>query len=203
MMFFANKEKKFWEWFDKYRDELSNENRANYNKLLDDLLEQLHKYCKNLYFEIGSPGENKMELIITANGDKAYFKMVESLVNSAPKFDNWIITAYKPPMEREFCFEYEGIKLDTSEIWFEPLNNENAPTQIGVQVFISSFSIEKEDVFYNAVYIVLETILGEKSVSEDIDYLRIDKLPEKNEDYISIKQLPEYILWHKKSVGAV
>jgi hypothetical protein len=197
-MFFTSKEKKFWDWFSNHKDELIEESRADYNMLLDNLLEQLHRYCKNIFLEIGSPEENKMELIITANGDKTYFNMVEALVNNAPKFNNWIITAFKPPMERKFNFKYEGINLDTNEIWFEPLANEKEPTELGIQVFVDSFDLDKKDIFDYAIYIVLETILGEKSFAEDINYLKIDKLEKGNEKYISIKKLPEYILWHKQ-----
>lgn len=197
------KEEIFWEWFrvnnSKYYDLNSLFDPNEKEGLLNAFLYQLHKYNPNLYFEIGGALNESQELIISAEGNVKYFADVEALVAKAPKLSNWHIIAFKPPMGVSFVTNYEGVKLDPREIWFLPLINEKKPTLLGIRMCFPSYEKHKEKIFIRVAYQVLDTILGEKSVALDLEYVEVNELPPKPEEegLIELVDLPAYIKWHK------
>jgi len=200
-------EKRFWEWFSKnqnkyfYLNQINNKSAKD--KLLDDFLIQLHKYCSNLYFLIGGQPNEKQELIITAEGNKDYFKKVIDLTNNAPIFDNWEIVAFKPPQGTDFITEYKGITIDPTQMWFLPLEDDENPMLLGLKIYINNYDLKIEEDYLFATYIVLDTILGEKSNTEDIEYIVLEKLPKeyKGLDLIKLSQIQDYINWSKKNTN--
>ncbi|MBA3829612.1 MAG: hypothetical protein H0X33_11795 [Taibaiella sp.] len=197
----------FWDWFKinnyEYKS-LSNLDKKKSEELLNNFLYQLHRYSPGLYFQIGDSITCK-ELIITADGDEKYFADVERLVDCAPKLESWKIIAFKPPMGIDFVTEYENVVLDPKNIWFLPLDNENNPKVLGMKVYISNFNKENEKIYLSGVYQVLDTILGEKSCTQDIKYVEVARLPTHPEKsgLIGLTELTQYIKWYKEVGGSV
>lgn len=192
-------ENKFWDWFkdnnSKYLKLDEIENEAEYEMLLEDFLKHLHEYCEGLYFLIG--GDDKKEIIITAEGDAKYFDDVEKLVSKAPLLPGWDIIAFKPPMEGDFVTNYEGAEIDTSTSWFMPLENSSKPKELGLKIYIENYSAADRENFLNAAYEVLDTILGEKINAAQVQYVDIEKLPVdiKEQGLIELSKLLEYVKW--------
>jgi hypothetical protein len=196
-----NNTKEFWNWFRsnalKY-EQLNIVNAELRDKLLDDFEVQLHKYCDKIYFEIGgSPGEPN-ELIITAEGDANYFEAVESLINDAPVISNWIFIALKPQLTGHFETKWEDIELNTENLYFNPSNNSDK-SGIGIIVYIPRYNHEYEDDYYNGLFKMLDTVLGEKSFALDVKSVEIKA---NNNEYsednaIQILKIPAYINWYK------
>ena len=189
----------FWNWF-------SQENRAYLylntvdpevkQVLLDQILSKLHEYCSFLYFEVGSESEDAGELIISANGDRDYFNVVDDLVAGAPSIDKWTITAFISPRDGHFTMNYEDVTLTPDEMWFLPLENKEFPGLIGIQVCLKHYELVKDSEFLEAaVWKVLDTILGERSSAEDIEFVSIDQLPDEPEEegMIELAELPSYV----------
>jgi hypothetical protein len=172
MRLFNCKEAQFWSWFDRNRLILADRNHPEFKPKLDELLDQLHGYCPHLYFEIGGhPEDSQRELIINAQGRKEYFATAEKLIQSAPKFENWTLIALTPPKDREFISRHEdGVEIDTREVWFKPLENKENPEKLGFRFFVKDFNEDKKDTYYYAMYIILDSILGERSAAEDVDF---------------------------------
>ncbi|HYH15652.1 MAG TPA: hypothetical protein VD794_10550 [Flavisolibacter sp.] len=201
-------EEKFWQWFKNHQSEylqLDYLDDLKKEALLDKFLKQLHEYCDKLYFEIGGdPLKKERELIITAEGNTKYFDMVERLVDNAPGLSDWKVVAFKQPMGSSFVTEYEGIILDPKKMWFLPLNNEKKPQLIGLRICIDNYDRNNADTIKEGVCQVLDTILGEKATSTEIDYLDVDDLSKYNIDkdgLIELIDLPEYINWKKQKAA--
>ena len=193
----------FWNWFSKnnkpylFIHQVDLEERE---RLLDDLMKELHKYCGQLFFEMGGHPDDMQELIITAEGHKENFPVAEALVAAAPEIQGWKMIALIPPRDADFEINFEGVVLKPDEIWFFPLQNENDPGKIGVRVFIKNYEVMKDNSFFMpALYKVLDVILGEKSFALDLDYVDADQLPENPEDMrlSKLELLPQFIEWYK------
>jgi hypothetical protein len=194
----------FWNWFkdnNKAYTFLNSVDEDAKEKLLNDLLEQLHKYCDSIYFEIGGYPNADQELIITAEGDKNYFDKVEALVNAAPKINGWTFIALKPPMPDNFTSKWDDLELNTENMWFLPLSNDKTQ-DLGIRVCFNNQDLIKDnETLTPLLYKMLDTILGEKSFALDIHYVDTDLLPDdpEEEGLYPILELPKYIEWHKSS----
>ncbi|HEY4328040.1 MAG TPA: hypothetical protein VGN20_28910 [Mucilaginibacter sp.] len=195
--------KKFWNWFEKSNKSYLSLDDANEDikeQLLQDIEDQLHEYCDQLWFEIGGmPGEEQ-ELIITAEGDVNFFGQVEALINSAPTIEKWKFIAFIQPQECNNTIDFEGIELKRDDLWFMPLQSASNPKSIGIKVCTADYeAVQENKWFKNAVYKMLDTVLGEKSVAIDINHVDYGKLPEKPEEHgmIELAELPAYVKWKK------
>jgi hypothetical protein len=194
----------FWNWFSNNKDKYFFLNQVDSEvkeKLLNEFEINLHKFCDSLFFEIGGFPDKTQELIITAEGNIEYFDKVEELVNSAPKLKDWNIIAFKPPMDFGFSLTFEGITSNASDLWFLPLENNDNPELIGLRIGFPNYKNNKVKEFRFIAYLILDTILGEKSNALDIAYLDVDLLPQNPDEngYLNLKELFEYVSYMKKN----
>jgi hypothetical protein len=192
----------FWEWFVKNERDffLLNENS---NEVRDSLLQifllKLHQFNSNLYFEIGGFPYETQELVISACGNKDFFVYVEELVSAAPVIKNWKITAFKQPKEIDFITEYNGLKLVPDEIWFKPQDNdmnENS-NALDLYLYVSNFDESRQMDYINALYLVLDNLLGEYDSANNIGCIEVINLPKTTAGLNNLKELAPYIDWIK------
>jgi hypothetical protein len=195
-----DKIERFWNWFkvnnQKFLFLNQIDSREVKDKLLDEFLLELHKYCDKLFFEIGGQPEDKnVELIISAEGNADFFGYVEKLVDSAPEIKSWEVIAFKPPMGKGFKTNYRGKEFDPSRIIFIPLNHEDDPKLVGLQVCYPDYLDAERDIFINGTYIAIDSLIGEKSTALDINYLDVARTPENIADYDfkHLEDIREYI----------
>ena len=199
----------FWNWFranseDLLKlsgDEISAEKTE---KLLDELLDQLHKYCDRLYFDIGGQSGEEQELIITAEGNPEYFPFVEELINNAPIIKNWQFIAFMQPRGLDYTSKFEDIELIPSDLWFLPLDNPGKPKSIGLRICLPNYeSVKRSKWLKAAVFKMLDAMLGEKAFALDLDYIDIGALPNNPEEHgmMELKDLPAFIKWKKAKLS--
>lgn len=175
----------------------------------DKLISELHLYNKELNLIIKNKSD-VAELIITANGNPYLFKEVELLIHYAPVVERWKITAFLQPEQNitkyqngtDKPFEYYGIYLKISEMYFQPLKNKNKPIELGIRVYIKKYIIYKDTPrLREAVYIHLEHLLGEKSFANDISLIDIAQIPNDIEGnrLLKLYAISDYIKQLKKS----
>ncbi len=195
----SKKATKFWNWFSTNQNKFSFINEVEETErdnLLDEFITVLHQFNENIYFEIGGdPDEDKKELIITAEGVVDYFQEVEKLVEAAPEYKDWEIIAFKPPMGEGFKTNYAGIEFDPEKIIFIPLENEEQPDAIGINVCYPDFDESDREVLMEGTYLMLDAIIGEKSTTLDINYLEITQTPENIADlnFMYCSEIADYI----------
>ena len=193
----------FWSWFEKSRARLETYTDDEREAVLDDILEELHKYSDGLWFEIGGHPEGPKELIISAEGDSDYFAEVVSLVAQAPKLEGWRFIAFKPPQGFEFATSYGDIHVDPSKSWFLPLDSASDPKSLGLRVAVANFHESKAEAFTTAVYLVLDAGLGELRARKCVNYVEVVAAPSNPEDegFMELKELDQYITWREAKRG--
>jgi hypothetical protein len=158
--------------------------KAEREKYFGKLNELLYEYNEDLGVIITN-SKDKSELIITAKGNPYLFKDVELLVHYAPTIKPWIITAFLQPVGDidEFekgtdkPLEYFGISLKISQMYFIPLEYSDNPNRLGLRVYLKNYIVLKDNPkLRDAVYTVIEHIVGEKAFAKDINYIELVQL---------------------------
>jgi len=166
-----------------------------------NLKEVLNLYNKDLDLIIKNK-KNDAELIITAHGNPYLFKEVELLVLYAPKIKRWKITAFIQP-ETDLTkyengtdkpFKFYGINLKVSDINFVLLGDPDKPLDFGIRVFLKNYIIYKENPkLKEAVYILIEHLIGEKSFANDLKFIDINQLNQIDENHLKLHHLKLYL----------
>lgn len=187
----------FWQWFLK-RQERIEAFKEGSDQVIDELLSQLHKYNKHLFLELSVNSEIK-ELVITAEGDTEQFESVRNLIAKAPSLKNWKFTAFKPALGFGFVNKYMGVEYDPSKLWFLPLEKTSDPSAIGIKIGIPNFDEKTHIHSRAALWIILDTGLGELVAAQDIQFMETGALPSdpEKEGYIELIELPKYLEWKK------
>jgi hypothetical protein len=196
---------RFWNWFDKNQNKflfLSDVTESEKDKLMAEFLSELHKFNEDIYFEIGGhPDDEKVELVISAEGFIEFFPAVEKLTSLAPEYENWEIIAFKPPMGNGFSLNYRDKVFDPEKIIYIPLTAKQDPKAIGFNVCYPDYEESEKEIYVNGTYLILDTIIGEKSTALDIDHMEVIKTPENISefDFGHLSNIGEYIT-EKKNV---
>src|SRR6266700_1534411 len=138
----------FWQWFidneQRFRqvEKTSSEEALAF---LDELIGQMKPFNPWLKALAGPYSKDKLELIITADGDIALFCKVEELVQAAPPVPGWVITAHKPALG------FEGIRIDmyekefsTDSMHFYPILHENYPDEVSIILTHTAYDKEED-----------------------------------------------------------
>ena len=199
------KAERFWNWFNINQNKfllLSDVTESEKDKLMAEFLSELHEFNEDIYFEIGGhPADEKVELVISAEGCIEFFPAVEKLTSLAPEYKNWDIIAFKPPMGKGFSLNYRDKVFDPEKIIYIPLTAKQDPKAIGFNVCYPDFEESEKEIYINGTYLVLDTIIGEKSTALDIDHMEVIKTPENITDYNfgHLSNIGEYIMKKKNS----
>lgn len=192
--------KNFWNWFEvnqyKYLFVNDIEDKSELERLMDEFHQALSKYSDELSFEIGgSEQAEKLELIISAEGVKENFPLVEALVDAAPNHKDWHFIKFKPPGGEGFELEIAGKIFNPKDIIVIPLRNDDLPNAVGLEICYPDFNKEEEELYWTATFIMIDNILGEKSAVLDIEYIDIIQTPEDltEFDFLHLNNLREFV----------
>jgi hypothetical protein len=183
----------FWRWF------IVNQSRflaidTPSNPLVRLIGAKLREINKDLHFEVCAD-RRPCEFIISASGKQALFKLVRLVIDQAPHIDDWKFIALKPPSGFKFTTSYKGVNINPKETWFLPLKKKGDSKFLGFRIAVSPEIDPKAPETRVAVFIVLDTGLGEQVVAEVVNYIEIENVPKDPEKlgYGRLEKLPQYI----------
>jgi hypothetical protein len=185
----------FWTLFSLRADALSKIESAE-NPVYDEILAKLHEVHDGLYFEI-STKDGASELIITAEGEKALFGLVDDIVAAAPKVQGWSYVALKPKVGLARSITWEGHVIDCAEVVFEPLEDEKSG-DFGIRLLVPDLPKDKQESVHNGLLRVLDHALGERRFADEIKFTEVDALDADADDYIPLSALDRFIDWRKE-----
>jgi len=194
----------FWKWFVENEVRFRQVEKTNSEEaliFLDDLIGEMKPFNPWLKALAGPYGNDKHELIITADGDIALFCKVEELVQAAPAVEGWVITAHKPPLG------FEGISIDmydkefnAKSMSFFPILNDHYPDEVDIRLTHTEYDSEEDKQFQAGGMIYLENGLGEINVATKIDRYEVGPTPtvDKAVELIPVSKLNDYLNWREK-----
>jgi hypothetical protein len=200
----VTKARRFWEWFVRNEPRLRVRQKPRDEALLDEVLNQLHEYCDQLWFEYGGMPEGPHEFIISAGGHVEFFAAARRLVAAAPDIPNWRFIALKPASGFDFVTEYQELLLDPGKMWFLPLKSGSNPDDLGLLITGPAHAEASRRDFLAACWVVLDCGLGEQAAAENIQHLEVGPMPDDPpaNGYIELHDLKEYIEWRTRRKGS-
>ncbi|MDT0554651.1 DUF695 domain-containing protein [Patiriisocius hiemis] len=192
----------FWNWFEQNEKKFHKvlKEQGNINKVFfDKLAPKLNELKDGFWFLAGMYDDNTAELILTADGIIKNIVFVEELVQSAPKMNNWKITALKQPSDiNQYGIEMDGYKFDESKMDFYSTDHNQMPDEIDITITHKDFSEENRAVMTNGVYLALDNSLGELNSVTTIDNVNIINSKDATSDLIPLEKLKDFLTWREK-----
>lgn len=178
-------ENKFWNWFSKHQETYFSgaDDQGLQEKLFDDLSRELRKVHEDLVFEFSPIHNNGIrELTISAEGIRELFPVVEKLIGEAPEIKNWQFNAFRQRVPGDdFKIEFGDINIAYSDIYFRYVDGDYG--KLGIELNIRNYDGQGQT--QNAVYILLDGLIGEYDVAMGIDWIDWVKLEESNIDNLN------------------
>lgn len=175
------KEEKFWDWFSKNNLTYYNEVEGidTTKPLFQKLNAELAKVNDELTWEFSPVKDNGIrEFTISADGMKDFFPIVEKLVNAAPEIPNWKINAFRQRIPGDdLKIDYGDFSVSYSDIFFKYADEGE---KIGIELYIRDFDGNGHK--QNAIYILLDGLIGEYDTETVIDWIEWKKLNESETD---------------------
>ena len=160
-----DKDKDFWNWFSKNQNEYYHYEK-NQKFLFDELSNRLKNIDSNLTFEFSPINNDSIrEFTISADGLKESFPTVIRLVDKAPSIPNWKINAFRkrvPGDKMQIVYD-DSLKISYDDIYFRYVEDSG---KIDLELNIRNY--KKESGFDNAVFILLDALIGEYDVETKI-----------------------------------
>ena len=197
----------FWNWFQDNNQTIKNfinETPKSQKQISHWIKHRLGFYSKELDYMIIFPKKptEKTELIITANGNPEYFTRVTELIKHAPVLKHWKFTAFiQPTVHIEKIMDgldepyvFQEITIKTSEIKFLPLAYDEKKKKLNIIVYLKNYNIHCDTkTWKQAIYIIMQDLLGEKSLYQNINFVQLACLPTNTEELIELYDLQFYI----------
>ena len=160
-----NKEAKFWKWFLKHLNELSDLDADN--PIVGELHQQLMKIHPLLVFEV-TPKDEKGQniLVISTDGVRGGIPAVKKLVSSAPEIIGWQIIAFRPALTESITIEMEGVKISSDDILFD--YRDRPDERIDVTLYTKDVNENNRDEYMRAAFVLLDAAIGEYAVMTKI-----------------------------------
>ncbi|MAS94453.1 MAG: hypothetical protein CMO55_14735 [Verrucomicrobiales bacterium] len=180
---------KFWREFEILTPKLEDLRTAD-DPVYDEMLAALQKVDSDLYFEFcSSPGSN--EFIVTADGQKKLFPLVEMIVEEAPDMDDWEFFALKPKRGFPVTTRWEQVVVAIEDVSVVPVFRETG--EMGLWLYVQGLCEANEGDIHNALLRALDVGLGERRFAEMVVATWVHPASEAPESAFPLSELDEYI----------
>ena len=149
----------FWEWFTQKEKYIYDELESNTDEIAFLIAEQLKMIHRDLVFEISfEKEENKMNFVVSADGDISLFPLVIELCGIAPTYQRWNIVPFRPRLEQKNqVIDVDGIKLDYDDVYFTYTTQDD---YLNLDVYIKGYD-QEDNRYIHTYFILLDSLIGE------------------------------------------
>ncbi|KQZ42607.1 hypothetical protein [Duganella sp. Root1480D1] len=187
----ASPESDFWTWFQK-SDNMLFDFETDQEAVFDQLAAKMHQVDARLTFEFGPKKQGRREFVISADGNRDAFPMVEKLYAAAPHLARWNVIKFRPRRE-PFDISYGGVtvKAQTVSAFVRRDGGKAA-----IAVLIPGYTKARHNEYAMIAFLLLDQALGEYDVETRIGGVDVTAPSARYPKTTPLKDLP-------KSVDAV
>lgn len=175
----------FWKWFEANAAALHAE--KNLQEVMGKISEQLERDHPGIFAEIGQDGDLRV-LVISADGNKKFFPLVQKVYAARPNVRGWNILAFRQRDRDPFSIEMHGIKLDPKSMKYVA---EREPDKLSITVFVPGFT--ETDEMKQGLYMVLDHTIGELDMETRIGGIGFAPIERAPRDAAPLTDLPALI----------
>jgi len=172
---FKEKVQSFWEAFAKEESEIRSmmDNKVDGNTLLKFVSNILNIAFKDPYFEMGINKDDKYELIMTPEGNRAKLLQLHYWLQMAPEnlWEKWNFYSTKPGHpDSDFGMQMYDISISKEDVTIYYEIDEERP-KVNIQVYSPKLMSLEENHRFNMFFIFLDQFIGELYTMEYIGYI--------------------------------
>lgn len=185
-------ELEFWKWFESNSDELKGVVDCTEN-ICGELNTRMTRIDEGLVFAFGPAEDGAREFIVSADGNRKIFPVVQRLVAAAPDIPGWRIIAFRPAAGFGMEMRIGEATLDPDDILYLA-KVEDGFVNLTLYLKKDLPDASEEDISW-AVFLLLDYGLGEYIVETKIGGVEIQPLPhgELSTDLTPLKELPKLV----------
>lgn len=174
----------FWAWFRDHAAEL----HANpqLEQVMHTLGDELAKVNKGVFAELA--GGDTRTLVLTANGDKALFPLVQQLYDARVAAPGWKVVAFRQRGLGGTSIRLEGKQIDFAQMKFVAQPNGSS---MDVTIYVPKLGSEEERM--RAGFLALDHLVGEYDVETRVAGVSVETLDKAPHDAKPLPQLPAQI----------
>jgi hypothetical protein len=178
----------FWKWFVEASAGLrAGDARETMNRISDEL----KKIDQGVFAEIRIQGEDRT-LVITADGNRKLFPIVEEIFAARPTVAGWDIVAFRQRAkdgEPALRVEMSGKKLDAENVKF--VGKSGGELKLDIDVFMPGFTNEKD--MAQVGYVLLDHVVGEYDMETKIGAITFAPIAKAPDAAKPLKDLPAIV----------
>jgi hypothetical protein len=191
----------FWQWFEKNRsfyEELGDDRLGEH---LDPIYQGVVAISPGLAVEMSRRDTNGVrDLVISANGDVDLFPVVSEIVEKAPRFNRWSVTAFRPRMPEASVLKVnDGLEFNMKKMFFAASEDEG---ELDVFIFVENIKDKDERQVFGFGMIMIDNLLGEYDCATKVRGFAFRDLDDAPEDWPlnPLIELPETVdEFHRRS----
>lgn len=167
-------EAEFWKWFQRHEAELFQDESKDAELFRTGLRTELKRVHPGLVWEVGRvESDGRRRLVISADGIREVFSVVESLVDAAPKLERWEIVRFRPrePDYGEFTIKFRGVEVTQADV--ECVLSTNG-VQIGIRMFIKGCPDPASEPFVGVAFLIADAALGEYDMECKVGAFKVE-----------------------------
>lgn len=179
----------FWKWFAQNEKQIIKALISDYE---EEVMTTLNQKLSNVstrigfFYELQNTNPIKLKLTISSKGYSKLFPKIDALVQQAPKLEMWNFQALVQPVtdttkyqqETDAPYDYRGIILKISEMYFTLLELNTVQKKIKIKVYLNHYYLYKNDPHcYEAVEMCIMDITGEVFYRRHISSFELAQMP--------------------------
>lgn len=172
----------FWSWFYENKDRIS-KIQPPHDPMIQEIGKRLQKISPALCWE-----SSEDDFVVSADGIRAVFPLVEKVVAAEPRMPGWTVTAFRQPKDADLTMG--GRTYDGNSVRIVVAKREGLTD---VTVFLDGLNEENRDSMSGAGFLLLDCAIGEYDVATKLGAINFQPMALAPGGHLPLSDLKDYV----------